>query len=218
VSVRSLPSCDSQRPCTQYFADSTYKLSCLRTALSDKVGTVEFESAVWESVRVAGSLSASAPANDQRTTFDQFWRKHGAYVQPIGGLKIDVEGHENSVLRRTKVFLKNQRPKLVMFEYLDRTDILQARRRSTTWDTHCLNSRRLVRGPQRSSCSAPRLVCVSKKASGRFCGRARKLPESDRLNGQGSTPEIGFLSRNQQKQAPTAPHFPRQRAGVQFPS
>jgi hypothetical protein len=34
VSVRSLPSCDSQTPCTQYFADSTYKLSCLRTASS----------------------------------------------------------------------------------------------------------------------------------------------------------------------------------------
>lgn len=62
----------------------------------------------------------------QRTTFDQFWRQHGAYVQPIGGVKIDVEGHENSVLRGTKVFRKNQRPKLVMFEYLERTDILQA--------------------------------------------------------------------------------------------
>jgi FkbM family methyltransferase len=36
----------------------------------------------------------------------------------IDAVKIDVEGHENSVLRGMKEFLKHHRPKLVMFEYL----------------------------------------------------------------------------------------------------
>jgi Methyltransferase FkbM domain len=40
------------------------------------------------------------------------------YLYPIDAVKIDVEGHENSVLRGMKEFLKHHRPKLVMFEYL----------------------------------------------------------------------------------------------------
>ena len=43
----------------------------------------------------------------------------------IDAVKIDVEGHENSVLRGMKEFLKHHRPKIVMFEYLARTDIVQ---------------------------------------------------------------------------------------------
>ena len=41
-----------------------------------------------------------------------------------GGTLIDVEGHENSVLRGMRQFLAEKRP-LVMFEYLERTNLEQ---------------------------------------------------------------------------------------------
>jgi hypothetical protein len=40
-------------------------------------------------------------------------------------VKIDGEGHENSVMRGIEGFLRQQRPNLVMFEYLARTDLAQ---------------------------------------------------------------------------------------------
>lgn len=98
-------------------------------ALSDKVGEVEFENAAGVSAltRIVEGFSTSMPTTKvQRTTFDQFWREHAAQRPPISAVKIDVEGHENAVLRGMKAFLKNQRPKLVMFEYLARTNIRQA--------------------------------------------------------------------------------------------
>ena len=42
---------------------------------------------------------------------------------PIALVKIDVEGHENSVLRGMQKFFTEKRPPLVMFEYLQRTNI-----------------------------------------------------------------------------------------------
>jgi FkbM family methyltransferase len=97
-------------------------------ALSDTVGTVEFENApgVSSCNRTVDGFTTSLPTVAvQRTTFDQFLREHGADMGAISAIKIDVEGHENAVLRGMKNFLKTQRPKLVMFEYLTRTNILQ---------------------------------------------------------------------------------------------
>lgn len=42
---------------------------------------------------------------------------------PIRVVKIDVEGHENSVLRVMKECLRRHRPRVVMFEYLQRTNL-----------------------------------------------------------------------------------------------
>jgi FkbM family methyltransferase len=97
-------------------------------ALSDTDGTVEFENAGTMSScnRTVDGFTTSQPTiTVPRTTFDHFWRQYRADVPSISGVKIDVEGHENSVLRGMKEFLRNQRPKLVMFEYLARTDIRQ---------------------------------------------------------------------------------------------
>ena len=42
---------------------------------------------------------------------------------PVSLVKIDVEGHENSVLRGMQKFVAEKRPPLVMFEYLQRTNL-----------------------------------------------------------------------------------------------
>ena len=44
---------------------------------------------------------------------------------PVSLVKIDVEGHENSVLRGMRKFLAEKRPPLVMFEYLQRTNLAE---------------------------------------------------------------------------------------------
>lgn len=98
-------------------------------ALSDTVGTVEFENAgsVSSCNRTVEGFATDQPTiTVPRTTFDQFLLDHRGALRPVSAVKIDVEGHENSVLRGMKGFLKTQRPKLVMFEYLARTNIHQA--------------------------------------------------------------------------------------------
>ena len=97
-------------------------------ALSDSSGTVEFENSANEmscNRVVDGFTTSKATISVPRTTFDQFLRTRRAQEPPITAVKIDVEGHENSVLRGMREFLRNQRPCLVMFEYLQRTDIAQ---------------------------------------------------------------------------------------------
>ena len=102
------------------------KFEVFSEALSDTVGTVEFENAgsVSSCNRTVDGFTTELPTiTVQRTTFDQFFREYRTHMPAISAVKIDVEGHENSVLRGMKSFLRNQRPKLVMFEYLQRTDI-----------------------------------------------------------------------------------------------
>jgi hypothetical protein len=60
-----------------------------------------------------------------RTTFDRFLEDHGALPTPITVVKIDVEGHENAVLCGMEYFLKTQRPRILMFEYLRRTNLTE---------------------------------------------------------------------------------------------
>lgn len=56
-------------------------------------------------------------------TFDQFLAERQHPIGLIGLIKIDVEGHENSVLRGMKQCLSSERPRLIMFEYLARTNL-----------------------------------------------------------------------------------------------
>ena len=44
----------------------------------------------------------------------------------ISAIKIDVEGHENAVIHGMKRLLREKRPQLVMFEYLQRTNLSEA--------------------------------------------------------------------------------------------
>jgi hypothetical protein len=53
---------------------------------------------------------------------DQFLADH-PLPYPTSATKIDVEGHENSVLRGMMDCLRRHRPRVVMFEYLQRTNL-----------------------------------------------------------------------------------------------
>lgn len=96
-------------------------------ALSDVNGEIRFES--HGAVDVGGHVSVKAPSGDATTrvvpciTFDEFLHQHGDPHFPVSLVKIDVEGHENSVLRGMQKFLAEKRPPLIMFEYLQRTNL-----------------------------------------------------------------------------------------------
>jgi FkbM family methyltransferase len=96
-------------------------------ALSDINGETLFES--HGAVDVGGHVSVNPPSGDATTrvvpsiTFDEFLHRHGDPRFPVSLVKIDVEGHENSVLRGMQKFLAEKRPPLMMFEYLQRTNL-----------------------------------------------------------------------------------------------
>jgi FkbM family methyltransferase len=96
-------------------------------ALSDTNGEIPFESDAGVDVGGHVAVRASRDPNTTRVvpciTFDEFVRQHGDPILPVSLLKIDVEGHENSVLRGMREFLAERRPPLVMFEYLQRTNL-----------------------------------------------------------------------------------------------
>jgi FkbM family methyltransferase len=97
-------------------------------AISDVEGTVEFEDAGGASPcnrAVVGFESQVSTRTVQRVTIDGFLRGRPE-ISEIAAVKIDVEGHENSVLRGMKRLLQEERPKLIMFEYLERTNLSEA--------------------------------------------------------------------------------------------
>lgn len=97
-------------------------------ALSDQSGVVELENAggVDSCNRTVVGFSTLVPTIFVPcTTLDSFLAQQGPLPAPISAVKIDVEGHENSVLRGMLGFLETHRPKLVMFEYLRRTNFAE---------------------------------------------------------------------------------------------
>jgi len=97
-------------------------------ALSDRAGTVELENigGVNSCNRTVVGFTTSVPTiSVPRKTLDSFLGERGTLPFPISAVKIDVEGHENSVLRGMFGFLKTHRPRLLMFEYLQRTNIAE---------------------------------------------------------------------------------------------
>jgi FkbM family methyltransferase len=95
-------------------------------ALSDQTGSVQFENRGGVSAvnRTVSGFDATFPTIEVScSTFDDFLKSHKQPRDQPWYVKIDVEGHENSVLRGMQNFLQNQRPRLVMFEYLQRTDL-----------------------------------------------------------------------------------------------
>jgi FkbM family methyltransferase len=95
------------------------------TALSDVTGTVEFEDegGVSSCNRTVVGFKTSAPTRTVPCIqLDRFLADH-TLPYPISAVKIDVEGHENSVLRGMMDCLRQHRPRVVMFEYLKRTNL-----------------------------------------------------------------------------------------------
>jgi len=97
-------------------------------ALSDQAGVVEIENAggVDSCNRTVVGFNTSLPTiSVPRNSLDNFLAERDALSAPVSAVKIDVEGHENSVLRGMLGFLEKQRPRLVMFEYLQRTNLTE---------------------------------------------------------------------------------------------
>jgi FkbM family methyltransferase len=96
-------------------------------ALSDTNGEIRFEGhgAVDSEghVVVNGSSGQTDTRVVQCIRFDDFLRQHGDPDLPVSLVKIDVDCHENSVLRGMRQFSPQKRPPLVMFEYLQRTNL-----------------------------------------------------------------------------------------------
>jgi FkbM family methyltransferase len=98
-------------------------------ALSDINGEVRFECHGAVDVGAHVVVNPSSSRKDTSVVpcmrFDDFLRQHGDPEFPVSMVKIDVEGHENSVLRGMRHFLAENRPSLVMFEYLQRTNLAE---------------------------------------------------------------------------------------------
>jgi FkbM family methyltransferase len=97
-------------------------------AVSDVQGDVESEDAGGASPcnrTVVGFETTGPTRTVHRVTLDEFLDTH-AITPEIRAVKIDVEGHENAVIRGMKRLLKEKRPRVVMFEYLQRTNLAEA--------------------------------------------------------------------------------------------
>jgi FkbM family methyltransferase len=97
-------------------------------ALSDQPGIVQLENAggVDSCNRTVVGFTTSVPTIPvRRNTLDNFLAGRCALPNSITAVKIDVEGHENSVLRGMLSFLETHRPRLLMFEYLRRTNLAE---------------------------------------------------------------------------------------------
>jgi FkbM family methyltransferase len=94
-------------------------------ALSDTEGEIAFEDRGGTSSlnrTVTETVKTTFPVRRvNRTTLDAFLAQC-SFPAPISLVKIDVEGHENAVIRGMQNCLKAWRP-LVMFEYLQRTNL-----------------------------------------------------------------------------------------------
>lgn len=98
-------------------------------ALSDAAGTIRMEDSSGGSPvnRVVAGFETALPTIEvERLTLDAWLARH-PLPAPLSAIKIDVEGHENAVVAGMAATLRQHRP-LVMFEYLQRTDIRETLR------------------------------------------------------------------------------------------
>jgi FkbM family methyltransferase len=97
-------------------------------AVSDVQGTVEFEDAGGGSScnRTVVGFETKVPTRTvRRVTLDHFLDEQ-AITSEISLVKIDVEGHEHAVIRGMRRLLQAKQARLVMFEYLQRTNLSEA--------------------------------------------------------------------------------------------
>lgn len=97
-------------------------------AASDVQGTVELEDAGGgcSCNRTVVGFQTKVPTRTVRcVTLDQFLDEQ-MITSEISVVKIDVEGHENAVIRGMRRLLQAKRARLVMFEYLQRTNLSEA--------------------------------------------------------------------------------------------
>jgi len=95
------------------------------TALSDAQGEIYLEDrgkATVANRTLLDPATTTYPVRRvPRTTLDIFLKNRLKPIENLSVIKIDVEGHENSVIKGMSSTLTELRPKIVMFEYLQRT-------------------------------------------------------------------------------------------------
>ena len=100
-------------------------------ALSDREGYIYIEDRGGPSGvnRVLPDQAASPHPSKKVscTTLDKFLSARKDAIGDIAFIKIDVEGHEVEVLRGMKSTLEKLRPRIIMFEYLQRTNFDELR-------------------------------------------------------------------------------------------
>ncbi len=103
-------------------------------AISDSSGTIRMEDSGGGSPvnRLVSGFETTKPTIEvERLTLDaylaDYLARRGPLPAPLSAIKIDVEGHENSVIAGMAQTLRELRP-LVMFEYLQRTNIVETLR------------------------------------------------------------------------------------------
>ncbi len=95
-------------------------------AVSDVQGTVEDAGGGSSCSRTVVAFETKVPTRTVRcVTVDHFLDEQ-AITSEISLVKIDVEGHENAVIRGMRRLLQAKRARLVMFEYLQRTNLSEA--------------------------------------------------------------------------------------------
>jgi FkbM family methyltransferase len=98
-------------------------------AVSDVQGTVELEDAGGASPcnrTVVGFETKVRTRTVRRVALLDEFLDDQLITSEISVVKIDVEGHENAVIHGMKRLLREKRPRLVMFEYLQRTNLSEA--------------------------------------------------------------------------------------------
>jgi len=94
-------------------------------AVSDLQGLVEVEDVGGGNScnrTVVGFVTKVPTRTVRRVTLDEFLDEQ-RITSEISVVKIDVEGHENAVIRGMRRLLQSKRARLVMFEYLQRTNL-----------------------------------------------------------------------------------------------
>jgi FkbM family methyltransferase len=97
-------------------------------AVSDVEGSVQFEDAGGAAPcnRTVVDFETKVPTRTVRRIMIDDFLDRRPDISKIAAVKIDVEGHENAVLRGMRRLLQEKRPRLVMFEYLERTNLSEA--------------------------------------------------------------------------------------------
>jgi FkbM family methyltransferase len=94
------------------------RIAVRRVALSDASGSATLTIPVQGAVRLSGLSSLSGSVRRAHSQFEtivvQTLRLDDICIEPVGFMKIDVEGHEEAVLRGSRRTLQHSRPRVLV--------------------------------------------------------------------------------------------------------
>ncbi|MFH0959945.1 MAG: FkbM family methyltransferase [Pseudomonadota bacterium] len=125
------PNLLSARRAMENIALNSLEFEVNAVALSDQGGEIYLEdrgkATVANRTLMDPGMTTYPVRKVPRTTLDIFLKDRLKPIKEISLLKIDVEGHENSVIKGMSWTLTHLRPRIVMFEYLQRTNFSETK-------------------------------------------------------------------------------------------